>query len=1746
MKTKKNNRFLALLTAFTVLLTMFPIVPSAYATDTLQGSGTVSDPYLISNAVQLGEFRDMVNGGEVSICGKLMNDIVLNEDLDSKLNEDDSVKDGETVSQWTPISNDIQKYSGTFDGNGHKIIGMYINQSNGSYQGLFGYIDQSGTVKNLGVDGTVKGKLYVGGVVGINSGTVDTCYNTGKVSDTGGYVGGVVGINGGTVDTCYNTGKVSGTGSFVSDVGGVVGRNNGEINTCYNTGDVSSTGSNVGGVVGSNSGTVDTCYNTGKVSGESLTGGVVGSNSGTVDTCYNTGKVSGNEAIGGIAGVSDGGTIINCYNTADISTVYTVGGIVGYNAGTVDICYNTGKVSGNEEIGGVVGYNTGSGTIQKCYYLAGTAMGGISGNDQIGQAVSLTSEKMTGSTALNYMSEFDASNWYIAEDSTVIGIKTETEQQYTLMKYFPHLTAFKGRTNPHGIVTGSFKQMQKDENDFYLIYTKEQLETFRNIVNNTLTNDETQNGYTENLSAKGKLMNDIVLNEDLDSKLNEDGSVKDGETVSQWTPISNSGRKYSGIFDGDGYKISGLYINQSNSLNQGLFGYIDKSGTVKNLGVDGAVKGNLYVGGIAGYNGGTVDTCYNTGNVSGIGSNVGGVVGQNTGVINTCYNTGNVSSTDRSSTDVSSTDSNVGGVVGINNGTVDTCYNTGNVSGKSVTGGIAGVSNGGTIINCYNTADISASYDVGGVVGRNTLGTVKDCYNIGNVGSVGQNSQMAGGIVGFSYYGYGDNVKGIISNCYNKGEVNGNNYIGGVVGNNVGTPINNCYNTGNVNGNDYIGGITGCEVSSNGKVSNCYNIGKISGTTTRIGSIVGESSAQSIINCYYLKGTADVGIGKNNNSDSDKIKTTELDIDKMTGANAISNMSGFDAKDENDNDIWYTTPNELIAGTKTETEQQYTLMKYFPHLTVFKGRTNPYGIVTGSFEQMQKDENDFYLIYTKEQLETFRNIVNNTLTTNEIQNGYTENLSAKGKLMNDIVLNEDLDSKLNEDGSVKDGETVSQWIPISNNKRKYSGTFDGNGHKIIGLYINQSNSDYQGLFGYIDQSGTIKNLGVDGTVKGKKYVGGIVGYKVGTVDICYNTGDVSGNENIGGIAGYNTYTSSTVSNCYNTGKVSGTGSYVGGIVGYNAGTVDTCYNTGKVSGNETIGGIAGYSVGKTKNSYNIGNVSGKSDQTEYVGSIVGCNMNSSITDCYYLKGTADKGVNGKITQQTRLTELEVIQMVGENALKNMSALDGNVWYTMPTESITVTESSYEQSGTYKMYFPHLTVFKDKTLPSSTLISTVKMKKDADDFYLIYTKEQLETFCNIVNNTLTTDEIQNGYTENLSAKGKLMNDIVLNEDLGSKLNEDGSVKDGETVNQWTPISNNERKYSGIFDGNGYKISGLYINQSNSFNQGLFGYIDQNGTVKNLGVDGTVKEKNYVGGIAGYNAGTIDSCYNTGDVGGDDYIGGIAGCNAGKVDSCYNTGDVSGDAFTGGIAGCNDKTVSNCYNTGDVGGSRSTGGIAGRNNNTVSNCYSTGNAGGDYYIGGIAGYNNGEATNCYYLKGTANKGLGYGKGEATEKTVGELEDGTVLNLLIGSQTNHMWDNKCKNFVNENGKPVLQPVFVYQKLGLNNPQYTIIIPETVDVGTEFKITANTSQMTQKQYVDVSADIPTDGLELVNDIDSSVVNKVFLYSGNNIVTESAAQFGNGINLESSALCFKPDESPRAGRYNGTATFTISLKEVS
>ncbi|MCL1925719.1 MAG: hypothetical protein FWF95_01105 [Syntrophorhabdaceae bacterium] len=155
------------------------------------------------------------------------------------------------------------------------------------------------------------------------------------------------------------------------------------------------------------------------------------------------------------------------------------------------------------------------------------------------------------------------------------------------------------------------------------------------------------------------------------------------------------------------------------------------------------------------------------------------------------------------------------------------------------------------------------------------------------------------------------------------------------------------------------------------------------------------------------------------------------------------------------------------------------------------------------------------------------------------------------------------------------------WIPIGITYW-FTGNFDGNGKTVTNLFIDDDSSiDPAGLFGRIDDGGTVKNLGIEGAdiTGGSLYVGGVAGRvgvgSSGSVSNCYVTGKVSGEQTVGGVAGH-VGSGGSVSDCYVTGKVSGE-QIVGGVVGNvgSGGSVINCYATGKVSGENFVGGVAG-------------------------------------------------------------------------------------------------------------------------------------------------------------------------------------------------------------------------------------------------------------------------------------------------------------------------------------------------------------------------------------------------------------------------------------------------------------------------------------------------------------------------------------------------------------------------------------------
>jgi hypothetical protein len=160
--------------------------------------------------------------------------------------------------------------------------------------------------------------------------------------------------------------------------------------------------------------------------------------------------------------------------------------------------------------------------------------------------------------------------------------------------------------------------------------------------------------------------------------------------------------------------------------------------------------------------------------------------------------------------------------------------------------------------------------------------------------------------------------------------------------------------------------------------------------------------------------------------------------------------------------------------------------------------------------------------------------------------------------------------------------------PVGNESTKFGGVFDGNHNIISNVVINQPSSNKVGLFGWVGNSGQIRNLGVENVnMTGSICVGGLVGYNDGDVNNCYSMGLVSGSSDVGGLVGYNDY---SMSNCYSTGAVTGGDNswYLGGLVGYNDYSMSNCYSTGSVSGgsgSDYVGGLVGYNDGTISNCY---------------------------------------------------------------------------------------------------------------------------------------------------------------------------------------------------------------------------------------------------------------------------------------------------------------------------------------------------------------------------------------------------------------------------------------------------------------------------------------------------------------------------------------------------------------------------------
>lgn len=745
---------------------------------------------------------------------------------------------------FAPIGTLGTYFTGTFDGMGHTIDGLFINQAS-SYVGLFG-ATQASTIKNVTLTNVnVTGGGYVGGLIGWHQGALANSHvSTGSVTAPGDYAGGLVGMNynnstidsssaGATVSgasyvggliggsqqsTLTNvsaTGNVTGTnwgagglvGSMEGDlsphsltngtasgnvngsryVGGLVGWNGyrSSIDNGIASGTVTSSLTDAGGLVGLNAYNIVNSHATGSVTGVTNVGGLVGNNQwdnnpsllytyGSISSSYaTTGTVTGTSNVGGLVGSSSStafNSIDTNYATSNVFGGTNVGGLVGYFTGntTVANSYATGNVSGNgatnANLGGLVGQMNG-GYVSNSYATTGTVAGGA-GSSSVGglvgwnrgtitngyaSGVTVSGGNMVGGLVGN--SEWEINGSYVSTGSVtgvsnyggLVGALT-LSGFLTNSHYNINGVTINGANivTPGGLYndnTASFNMVGQYTD--WLVNGSKSL----NIANYTSPYGSFGGGAGTYTISNAQGLKDLL------------GFADNPAYIFQLTAtvdLTGQNNLYipllAGYFDGAGFTISNLNLSQANS-NLGMFGKVTGSGSVSNLTVQNAVVNagvGDSVGALAGSSAGminnvTVDTSAG-GNVSVAGGNyVGGLVGYNTGTISASSVNGTGGTLSVSGVDMA------GGLVGyLSAGSIATSHvSAATVSGVSMVGGLVGQSNVLTTVSdsyVSSGAVVASGSYIGGLIGRDWGTRTNSYFDIDNVTTNGGNNVTLGGL----------------------------------------------------------------------------------------------------------------------------------------------------------------------------------------------------------------------------------------------------------------------------------------------------------------------------------------------------------------------------------------------------------------------------------------------------------------------------------------------------------------------------------------------------------------------------------------------------------------------------------------------------------------------------------------------------------------------------------------------------------------------------------------------------------------------------------------------------------------------------------------------------------------------------------------------------------------------------------------------------------------------------------------
>lgn len=786
--------------------------------------------YKISSKASLEALAEAVNGGTnmAGVTFRLEADIVLNSGtLTGDFNSSDgtitpkyngnAISTGNTPKQWTPIGkSDDTPFSGEFDGNGHTISGMYIDNSTDLYAGLFGCvlhvksISSYVTIKNLNVtnsyinnrsDGKTLSYYFAAGLVAGNADNelITNCHAKGNVVGYG-YAGGIVGECLAVYNCSFEGNVTGGGGTGITTCGGISGYS--YVCNSYAKGNVYGDCMDVGGLTGD------------AMTGYSyFDGNVYFKNSkGVPNTRY---------------GILSGGHESYCTNTDNLQALETYA--LSFYSSTSKL-YNNGT-----EVSKAIDDQSGT-EASPAQFMDGTVASALA------QGTKLKTVTDIAGTGINWVQNInsDSAPYLSSDDTYKVNTVTFSGKNYT--------TAYAGANSgntvkiPSAFATADLQYtddngdtqvfdetviVNKDievtactpwnelttadssyafsggtgeSSDPYKIATAADLRMLALNVNDTDT--EVYSKFNDKYYI---LTRDITLNQGaVSAYLSSDEKsytakynnnyISDTNAPYIWDPIGiyNKGtvrinNVFSGNFDGNGHSVKGVYFNDTSSSRAGLFGQIYNA-TIKNVNISNSVViGMQYCGGVAGY-------ILSSADISGC-SFAGAVMSSTTYAAGIANNPG---------------DGNV---------TFTDCCNKGSI--YTIEKRSAGISDQGTCIRCVNSggiytsrSDAVESYTAGIV----SYGKASYCINTGYI----YGSKYIAGIVA---------QQGSADYCINTGNIYGDTFVGGISGDRA--VINKCYATGNVYGNSdskgYIGVIIGC-TDYNYSVSNSYCLGTASGS----------------------------------------------------------------------------------------------------------------------------------------------------------------------------------------------------------------------------------------------------------------------------------------------------------------------------------------------------------------------------------------------------------------------------------------------------------------------------------------------------------------------------------------------------------------------------------------------------------------------------------------------------------------------------------------------------------------------------------------------------------------------------------------------------------------------------------------------------------------------------------------------------------------------------------------------------